>query len=139
MRSNEGGYDYGKLARPGEVKKTRTKTEPLSQANPLPRTPEYQTDLPQSGGIIQRRKRGRVIAPIPSNETQTLDDNSTVVRNFTRRGVTTFSGEDEYIFESIRQGKEPGAGVRARALKNIYGRARGIIRSAEKKSRKGQS
>lgn len=91
-------------------------------------------DLPPDGGIIAKRKRGRVIASIPSVSTTDLEGNR-VVQTQTRRGMKPNNPIDKYIEESIRQGSEPGEGIRNAAIRYLHAKGRGILKHAEKKQK----
>ena len=142
--SNEGGLDHSRLAMHGEVVKTVPDrltpgfrgTSEQSPDLPLgkPKTPtDAPSDLPPQGGIIQRRKRGDLTPPIPTNTQDSLEGQETT-RNFTRRGQTPVNGTDNYILESIDHKGEPLPKDRTKALKHIFGRTAGILRSAQKRN-----
>lgn len=142
----EEGFDYSTLARHGEVKKTKSDslTPPAGRPStggdyhmPKPATQQdHPSDLSPHGGIIQRRKRDNVIAPIPSGTQQNIEGHE-VSTNFTRRGRTPFNGTDTYIMESIEHHGEPFPKTRTKALRHLHKRSAEILKEAEKKS-KGQ-
>ena len=130
---------YERYARLDELKKTArdkfsppvTEQKDLAEPLRLPSEPRTHTDLPPTGGIIQRRRRGVAVAPIPTNESKTMSGRK-ITRNHTRRGLTNPNGTDNYILESIEHKGEPLPKDRLKALRLIFSRTAGIMRHTEK-------
>lgn len=142
----EDGFDYSKLAREGEVKKTIPDALTPQAAKPgkggdypmaKPAGEQHHpSNLPPEGGIIQRRRRGNVTPPIPSGAQNNIEGDRTST-NFTRRGRTPLNGVDQYIQETTQNGgNEPHPTIRNRALRYLHKRSDAIVEAAEKETRR---
>lgn len=142
----EDRFDYGSLAREDEVKKTKPDALTPQGAKPAKggeyhmaqpaQESDHPLDLPEEGGIIQRRQRGNVTSPIPSGKRGNLEGTSDQT-NFTRRGRTPLNGVDQYVQETIdNKGNEPHPTTRNRALRYLHKRSDAIVEAAEKEAQK---
>jgi hypothetical protein len=142
----EDGFDYSALAREGEVKKTKPDALTPQAAKPgkggkhpmakPAGEPHHPSDLPPTGGIIQRRQRDNVTPPIPSGTQQDIERHYAST-NSTRRGRTPLNGVDQYIQDTLENGgNEPHLTARNRALRYLHARSDGIVKAAEKRTKR---
>lgn len=146
MTDNESGVDYSVYAREGEIKKTKRTFKPLAPTRKQTLKSEatnqerFQGHLKDSThGSVPRQVHGKPVSlpiteqpPLPGLSEDVPSDIAVTKRDSTKN----LDPELTYIMESIDTQEEPIPPTRTKTLRFMHARSDGILKQAQKKSKK---